>query len=443
MNGDELIQCIEAPGSKAIFEKLYGAENINNERRRYIKLAESFMREFSKGSDGIRVFTAAGRTELGGNHTDHNHGKVLAASIQLDQAAVVMPRGDKKVLFRSTGFPDVYVDISNLEPREDEKGTTEALLRGIAAQFVNRGIRINGFTANANSTVLPGSGLSSSASVEVLFGSIFNHLYNRGQFLPIQIAQFGQKAENEYFGKPSGLMDQAASALGGVVAIDFKDMENPVIERIHFNPTSFGFVLCIVDTRGSHVNLTPDYAAIPQEMKAVAHFLGKETLREISLKEVIVNAEKLRESTGDRSLLRSFHYFNENRRVDEMVDALKKTTVGSEGGRYFQNYMHLVNESGNSSWELLQNVFSPQHPSAQGISLALALTREFFKVDQESSYPIAGACRVHGGGFAGAIQAYMPRKHLEAYKTYMEKVFGPNVVTVLQIRPVGTSELLF
>ncbi|MDR0718856.1 MAG: galactokinase [Treponema sp.] len=451
MTGETLLKNMSRPENSAIFAGLYGPEGINEARNRYSKLVRGLTGLPPADEKDVRVFTAAGRTELGGNHTDHNHGKVLAASIHLDAAAAVSPRQDNKVLFRSTGFPDVEVDLGgagekapalDLAPREKEKGTTEALVRGIAAEFAGRGITIGGFTANADSTVLPGSGLSSSAAVEVLFGCIFNQLYGGGKFTPLELAVFGQKAENNYFGKPSGLMDQAACASGGVIAIDFKDPQNPQASPMPFDPEALGYSLCVVNTRGSHADLTPDYAAIPREMKAAARFFGKNTLSEIRAEQILKNAARLREAAGDRALLRALHFFNENNRVDAMKAALEK--IKNHGGEsFFQDYLKLVHESGDSSWELLQNVYSPKNPAEQGIPLALALTREFFHSLPKGENKMPGACRVHGGGFAGTIQVYLLKDQMEAYREMMETVFKSGAVTELRIRPTGTAELCF
>jgi galactokinase len=450
MNGETLIKNISRPENSALFAGLYGPGGIGEARNRYTKLVRG-LSEISPRNTEFRVFTAAGRTELGGNHTDHNQGKVLAASIHLDAVAVVSPREDNKVLFRSTGFPDVELDLGaaggkgpalDLAPREAEKGSTEALVRGIAAEFSGRGITVGGFTANADSTVLPGSGLSSSAAVEVLFGCIFNFLYGGGKLSPLELAIFGQRAENTYFGKPSGLMDQAACASGGVIAIDFGDPQNPQVSPMSFNPAALGYSLCVVNTRGSHADLTPDYAAIPGEMKAVARFFGKNTLCEICRDDILENITPLREAAGDRALLRALHFFHENERVDSMKAALEKS-AGRGGEAFFQDYLRLVNESGDSSWELLQNVYSPKNPAEQGIPLALALTREFFASIPKREKQLPGACRVHGGGFAGTIQVYILEKYLEAYRERMERVFKDGAVTVLRIRPAGTVELCF
>ena len=450
MTGKDLIQRIQAHGSEALFQMLYGADGAVAARSRYVGLAEATLRDFPEAATDLRVFTAAGRTELGGNHTDHNHGKVMAASIQLDAVAFVTPRTDSTVLFRSTGYPDVLVDISSLEPRKEEIGTTEALVRGIAAEFKARGTTVGGFTANAASTVLPGSGLSSSAAVEVLFGVIFDGLYGQGKRSPVEIAQIGQKAENLYFGKPCGLMDQVASASGGAVAIDFADTKSPIVKQVNFDPASAGYVLCVVDTGGNHADLTSDYAAVPGEMKAVARFFGKTVLRELNRSDILSRGAELRKSVGDRAFLRALHFLAENERVDSMLAALEKindAANAAERDAAAATFLDAVEESGDSSWELLQNVFSPKNPEEQGVSLALALTREFLKRSDKgvpaARGPHKGVCRVHGGGFAGTIQAYIPIKRLEDYIRWMSPVFGPRSVTVLRIRPFGAGELQF
>jgi galactokinase len=460
MTGKELLEQLKTDKASEILQKLYGPEGLESARQRYAGLIEGLMRDAPEGfpvrdfpetTGKLRVFSAPGRTELGGNHTDHNQGKVLAASIQLDSVAIVAPRKDKRVLFRSTGYPDVAVDLSDLAPRQEEKGTTESLVRGIAAELVNRGVSLGGFTANAASTVLPGSGLSSSAAVEVLLGRIFDSLYGGGKRSALEIAQIGQIAENDYFGKPSGLMDQAACASGGAVAIDFGDIEYPLVTQIDFDLAAAGYALCVVDTHGSHADLTPDYAAVPEEMRAVARFFGRTVLRELTAEEVLGRAAEIRKAAGDRALLRALHFFRENERVDAMLAALEKVHAGKGKDPNlwaFFNYLDQVNQSGDSSWELLQNIYSPRKPAEQGIALALALTREFFDTAVTGIYgtageSIMGACRVHGGGFAGTIQAYIPLDCVDAYKAKMEAPFGAGAVTVLRIRPVGAVELKF
>ncbi|GHV84626.1 galactokinase [Spirochaetia bacterium] len=452
MNGKELLQKLEGPSARALFEKLYGQEGAEAGKKRYASLIEHFPKsESATGTAGaageLRLFTAAGRTELGGNHTDHNRGRVVAASIQLDQAAIAAPRSDSRIFFRSTGYPDVTVDLTDtsgktdLSPKESEKGTTEALIRGIAAEFAARGAAVKGFTVNADSTVLPGSGLSSSAAVEVLFGRIIDNLYNGGKCASLEIAQIGQKAENVYFGKPCGLMDQTACAYGGAVAIDFADPARPLVKQVNADLAAAGYALCVVNTRGSHADLTPDYAAIPGEMKAVAAFFGKEVLRECDEEMVEARAAEIRKKLGDRALLRALHFFDENQRASEMLTALEQLNAAqspSSRQEAMGTYLKLVNESGDSSWELLQNVYSTQNVKEQGIAVALTLTRDFLR--SEASIP--GACRVHGGGFAGTIQAYIPATALENYRAIMDGIFGAGSVTVLRIRPVGAEELV-
>jgi galactokinase len=451
MTGKALIDYLKSGRTQKTWENLYGTAEGPAER--YAALVEEMLRSAVSGSADFvekpgtslenaefRVFTAAGRTELGGNHTDHNLGKVLAASIQMDQAAVVCPRKDNIVFYRSAAYPDVKVDLSDLSPQETERGSTEALVRGIAAGFTARGIKVGGFSANAASTVLPGSGLSSSAAVEVLLGRIFDNLYGGGNYPALEIARIGQQAENDYFGKPCGLMDQIACASGGTVAVDFAAAAGPAVRRINFDLAAAGYTLCVVNTRGSHADLTADYAAIPGEMKAVAAFFGRAMLRDLDRETVLAQAAELRKAAGDRALLRALHFYDENERVDAMTEALGRMDAATDLETRRQalfDYLDLVNESGDSSWELLQNIYSPRRSEEQGIGLALALSRRFFREQGSGSF----ACRVHGGGFAGTIQAYMPLESLAAYRTRIEQVFGPGSVTVLRIRPIGAEEL--
>jgi galactokinase len=362
----------------------------------------------------------------------------------MDAVAVVAPRNDRQVFLRSPGFPDVYLNLEGadgLSPEREEMETTEALVRGIAAGFADRGVELHGFCANAASTVLHGSGLSSSAAIEILVAKIFDGLYGGGNCPAIELAKICQKAENVFFGKPCGLMDQAASACGGVVAIDFADPASPLVTTIKFDPLAFGFAICVVNTRGNHADLTPDYAAIPREMNAVARYFDKSFLREIDLSQVLAEAPRIRESLGDRALLRAIHFFNEDRRANAMANLLQKlesSEVQEEQQKLFVEFLDMVNESGDSSWELLQNIYSPANLSNQGLSLALAVSKEFFR-----KHSMRAACRVHGGGFAGTIQAYIPVAGLDAYRVQMEALFGPEALTVLRIRPLGTVELDF
>jgi len=393
----------------------------------------------------MKRFSAPGRTELAGNHTDHNRGKVLAAAVHQDIAATVQKRNDNIVIFHSSNFPDVTVKLKDesgapdLQPKPEERGTTDALIRGIAAVFTAEGCAVGGFSADAVSSVLPGSGLSSSAALEMLFCRIFDSLYSEGKRSPLEIAQIGKTAENVYFGKPCGLMDQIACATGGAVAIDFKDEAHPEIKQIKFDPAAAGYALCVVNTGGSHANLTADYASIPAEMKSAAALFGKSVLGELEKETVLNSAAEVRKALGDRALLRALHFFDENERVEAMTAALVEmgnvSTSAAKQQALF-SYLELVNESGDSSWELLQNVYPPSHPQAQGIGVALALTKNFFRKQK-----LLGACRVHGGGFAGTIQAYVPLDVMGDYCLYLEDVFGAGAVTELRIRAVGAVEV--
>ena len=429
-------------------ESLYG-DGCEEARRRYASLTRGmapgagFPAEFAPADGGLRAFSAPGRTELAGNHTDHNRGKVLAASVQMDIAAAVTARDDGRVFLRSAGFPDTVVSLrgeGDLSPRPEERGTTTALVRGIAAGFAARGAEVRGFAANAASEVPQGSGLSSSAALEVLVAKIFDSLRgDGGNFSALELAQIGQEAENEFFGKPCGLMDQAACASGGAVAIDFADPAAPELRRIGFDPLAAGIALCAVDTRGSHADLTPDYAAIPEEMRAVARIFGKFFLREIDLERSLSRASEIRASLGDRALLRAIHFFNENRRVAQMTALLEELETERDAAgkrRCLERFMDLVNESGDSSWELLQNMYSPRKPREQGLCLALAASREFFRANG-----LKAACRVHGGGFAGTALAFVPSEALGAYRSQMEALFGANSVTLLRVRDAGATEV--
>ena len=451
MTGNDFLRKLNSPEGNMVLEQLYGRDAVEQERRRFSQLAEEmrpesdFPLDSSEGTGNMRIFSAPGRTELGGNHTDHNCGRVLAASIQMDAVAIVIPRSDRKVFYRSTGFPDVQIDLDDEEgkpdlfPKKTELETTDALVRGIAAGFAGRGVSVGGFSANASSTVFRGSGLSSSAAVEVLIAKIFDTLYGGEQCSALELAQISRRAENEFFGKPCGLMDQTASASGGAVAIDFADSAAPKVKNIEFDPLAAGYALCVVNTRGSHSDLTPDYAAIPSEMNEVAGYFGKTFLREVDLTQVISSVAEIRNSANDRALLRALHFFNENRRVDSMAELLE--AMGSAADQIqkkeiFTQFLDLVNESGDSSWELLQNIYSPRSPAVQELSVALAVSREFFR-----AHGMKAACRVHGGGFAGTIQAYIPVEGLDAYRTHMDTIFGAGALTILRIRRAGAVEL--
>ena len=403
---------------------LYGTAPaaLAKQTRRYQILIQEFQQRFQ--SLPIDLFSAPGRTEIGGNHTDHHRGKVLAASINLDSIAAAAPIADQCITVYSQGYDEPFViDLNDLEPRGLERWTTPALIRGITARFQQLGYQVGGFKACIASEVMVGSGLSSSAAFEVLIGTILNTFYNENTVAALGLAQIGQYAENVYFGKPCGLMDQIACATGGLVAVDFANPQQPRLEKIDFDFAKANYCLLVVDTGGQHADLTEDYAAIPREMQAVARQFGKNFCREIGRDEILNNIPQLRAQVGDRAVLRALHFFDENERVDREIAALR---AGD-----FTAFLRAVNASGHSSLCWLQNCFTPQKVTEQGITLALALTENFLTARGE------GACRVHGGGFAGTIQVFLPKKFVADYTELMESVFKPGSVQVLSIRPVG------
>ena len=404
-----------------LFKELY--QDTDAAVARYAELYSLYTEKFS-APESFYLFSAPGRTEIGGNHTDHNHGCVLAGSVNLDSAAIVVPTDDDVVNIYSVGYQRPFkVNIKNTQPSEAEKETTAALVRGIAARFSELGYKTGGFNAYITSTVKRGSGLSSSASIEVLIGKIFARLYNEGnEPSAVEIAKIGQYAENVYFGKPCGLMDQTACAVGGVISIDFRDTQNPVVEQVQLDLAKLGYCLAVVDTGGNHADLTDDYASVPREMKAVAAEFGKEVLRDVSMSDILAKAGTLREKISDRAVLRAIHFINDNARVGKQIEYLKSGD--------FDSFLKCVCESGDSSWEYLQNCMTVKNPSEQGITLAQALTREYCR-------NFKFACRVHGGGFAGTIQTFLPESEFEGYLAAMENVFGKNCVTKLSIRSVG------
>ena len=412
----------------SVFEKLYGKESreLDRQLERYRASICKFNTLFGDSDREIQIFSTPGRTEIGGNHTDHNLGRVLAGGVNLDSIAVARSKDESIINCYSKGYEKPFiVELDILEPIEAEQGTTTALMRGIAARFVELGYNIGGFDAYIDSEVLPGSGLSSSASIEVLLGTILSYLYNDGKVPPELLAKIGQYAENEFFGKPCGLMDQMACAIGGFVAIDFEDVDNPIVEKIDFDIESQGYDLIVVDTGGNHSDLTEDYAAVPREMKSVAQAMGGSVCREFSMKELIENIPILRERVGDRAILRGMHFFAEDNRVVNQVAALK------EGN--FSYFLRLIDESGSSSWRWLQNCYATHNPEEQGITLGLALTELFIEENGGK-----GACRVHGGGFAGTMQVFLPAQLTSSYAERIEAIFGKGAVTVLGIRQLGT-----
>ena len=367
------------------------------------------------------VFSAPGRTEISGNHTDHQHGCVLAASVNLKTTALVTLNEAGIIRVISEGYAPVEVNVGDLSIHPEETNTTAALIRGVASSFAQRGAKLGGFDASVSSTILPGSGLSSSAAFEVLIGNILNTLFFESKLDAVEIARIGQYTENVYFGKPCGLMDQMASSVGGMVFIDFADPENPLVEKINFDFSATGYALCIIDTGADHADLTDEYAAIPQELKAVCAFFGKEFLRDVPEDDFWKRLPALRAAVGDRPILRAIHVYNENRRVLMQKQAL------ADGD--FDTFLGLVRESGKSSWCLLQNVLPKGQTKHQEVALALALAEKLLNGE--------GACRVHGGGFAGTIQAFVPMNRLDAFKTGMEEALGAGKCHVLSIVPNG------
>ena len=371
-----------------------------------------------------RYFSAPGRTELSGNHTDHQRGQVLAGAVNLDMQAAVRPNGTGCIRILSQGYPLTLVDLEQLEPQEAEINTTPALVRGVAARFTQLGCKVRGFDAYMESTVLPGSGLSSSAAFEVLIGTVINHLFFDAKISQPEIAMIGQYAENVFFGKPCGLMDQMASAVGGMVTIDFADKENPVIRPVSFDFAACGHALCIIDTRASHADLTDEYAAITRELKAICRHFGKEVLREVPEDDFYAAIPTLRQTCGDRAVMRAIHFYEENARVPLQVAALQQGD--------FDTYLQLMKESGFSSYTALQNVVPTGSTENQAVAIALALCKRLLGGK--------GGYRVHGGGFAGTVQAFVPFDILESFRSGIDGVLGEGACHVLSIRPQGGVE---
>ncbi len=404
------------------FELLY--TNADPAIKRYGESCDNFAQLFGADRD-VELFSAPGRTEVGGNHTDHQLGCVLAGSVNLDVIAVASKNDDMIVRVKSEGFNMDTIDLNETEPQDNEREHAASLIRGVCMGLKNLGYKIGGFDAYTTSNVLKGSGLSSSAAFEVLIGNIVNYLYNDGAVDAVTIAKIGQYAENEYFGKPCGLMDQMASSVGGFTAIDFGDKENPVINKVDFNFAETGYALCIVNTGGNHSDLTNEFAAVTSEMKDISGFFGQQYLRKVNEDDFYSKISELRILFGDRAVLRAIHFFEDNRRAVEERDALKNND--------FDKFLKIVKESGRSSFMKLQNVYSSANVAEQGLTLALAIS--------ERVLGDKGACRVHGGGFGGTIQAFVPNDLLAEYKTAIERVFGEGNCYVLNIRPVGGTKI--
>ena len=410
---------------QAALSALYGEQAVADQLARYQKALAGLEAAFGSYSQAA-LFSAPGRTEIGGNHTDHQRGRVLAAAVNLDTRAAVRLNGTNVIRILSKGYPMCQVDITDLTPKAEEINSTPALVRGVAARFHEMGCQVQGFDAYCESTVLPGSGLSSSAAYEVLIGTILNGLFFDGRVSQPEIAMIGQYAENVFFGKPCGLMDQTASAVGNLVTIDFFDKDAPVIEPVDFDFASCGHALCIIDSQASHADLTDEYAAIPGELKAVCAHFGKEVLTQIDEKDFYAQIPTLRKECGDRAVLRGIHFYQENARVPQQVAALR---AGD-----FDTFLNLVKQSGYSSYMYLQNVIPAGYKEHQDVAVSLALCEHYLQG--------RGAYRVHGGGFAGTVQAFVPFDLLETFRSGIDAVLGQGACHVLSIRPQGGVEMV-
>ena len=406
-----------------VLHQLYG-NKIEKNRDRYEKTLSLYEKTFGAEGD-LAVFSAPGRTEIGGNHTDHQHGRVLAASVDMDMIAVAAKNGKREMIVQSEGFPICSIDLDHLEVKEEEKNTTASLIRGVAASFVSRGCPVEGFSAAVTSSVLPGSGISSSAAFEVLIGNIINGLFFQGKADAVEIAQIGQYAENVYFGKPSGLMDQTASSVGNIITIDFQDPRNPVVKKLDFDFEQSGLALCIIDSGADHADLTDEYAAIPIELKKICALFEKEVLRDIPEEDFYAAIPRIRAKVGDRALLRAIHFYQDNERVVRQVEALEKGDVDT--------FLSLVRDSGNSSWMYLQNITPCGAKEHQEMALVLALCDKLLGT--------RGAYRVHGGGFAGTCQAFVPLDMLDSFKNTIDTLLGKESCHVLSIRSTGGTQI--
>lgn len=404
------------------FKDIY-IDNDAGQLKRYEAAVESFVKNFNT-REGLEIYSAPGRTEICGNHTDHQHGEVLAASINLDAIAIVKKTSGDTVRVVSGDAPLIIID--DLAKKEDEKGTTVALIKGVISTLNDEGYVTGGFDAYITSDVLIGAGLSSSAAFETLIGTIIAGLYNNMEIDPVTIAKAGQIAENEFFGKPCGLMDQMACSVGNMVYIDFKDPADPVIEKIDFDFAKTGYSLCITDTKGSHSDLTHEYAAVPSEMKEIAKLLGHDVLRPVTLDDILDNITELRAKAGDRAVLRAIHFVEEDARVTEGVNALKENDL--------QKFLKVIRASGNSSFKYLQNVYTSSDVKTQNVSIALAVSDAVLEDDECS--------RVHGGGFAGTIQAFVKNENTDKYRQAMDKIFGEGSCRILKIRKYGGIKVI-
>ncbi len=407
-----------------LLNDIYADTNLlDYQRERYVKAINEYVSLY--GDTDVEIYSAPGRSEVGGNHTDHQHGCVLAAAVNLDAIAVV-GRVDNKIKVLSDDFDIAPINLEDLEIKKAEEGTSEALIRGVCARLKELGYNVGGFNAFITSDVLMGAGLSSSAAFETIIGTIISGLYNDMTIDPVVIAQVGQYAENVYFGKPCGLMDQCASSVGSLINIDFNDVAKPIVNKVDVDFSKFGHSLCIVDTKGSHADLTDEYAAIPMEMKKVANYFGKEFLREVDEEDFFNDIAGARKACQDRAVLRAIHLFEENKRVDQEVKALNNSD--------FETFKKVVKESGDSSYKFLQNVYANCDVQNQSVSIGLAMSEKIIGRN--------GVCRVHGGGFAGTIQAFVKDEFVTAYKTEIERVFGKGSCHVLKVRKYGGKKVI-
>lgn len=405
-----------------IFSHLYKDNALA--QLRYAKACDCFFKTFGNAPD-VRLFSAPGRTEIGGNHTDHQHGRVLAGAVDMDVIAVVSKNSDNVIRIESEGYGTDVIDLSDLSYNKELEGTSISLVRGVCTFIKEKGFKIGGFNAYTTSNVLKGSGLSSSAAYEVLICTILNCLYCDEKLTPMDVALIAQKAEREYFGKPCGLLDQCACSFGGFTAMDFNDPSKPYAEKVDFDLGQSGYTLCVVNTGGNHADLTQDYADITIDCKAVSNFFDKEFLRDVSREDFLKELPNLKGKVCDRAILRALHFFNEDLRAENQKNLLKN--------KDFDGFLKLVKASGDSSYRFLQNVYSSTNSAEQGITLAIALTEEILGND--------GVCRVHGGGFAGTIQCYVKNECFEKYKAKIETVFGKDSCIPLKIRAVGGIEI--
>ncbi len=425
INTEKAKEMFASGANDALLMEIYLDENrLDYQRKRYTDAISKY--EELYGVDEISIYSAPGRSEICGNQVDHQNGEVIAASVNLDTLAIVKAIEEPVVKVVSGDAPLITVFLNDLEMQDAETGTTVSLIKGVLKGIENQGGKIGGFQAYITSDVLIGAGLSSSAAFEVMIGTIISGLYNDMKISPVDIAKIGQYAENVYFGKPCGLMDQMACSVGNLVHIDFADKENPVIEAISCDLAEYGYSLCITDTKGSHADLTGDYAAVPAEMRQVAALFGKEILYGITLEDLIEKSAEIREKLGDRPLLRAIHFVNENKRVRRSAEALKTKDFGV--------FLQGVKESGDSSFKFVQNVYTNRNVQEQNMSVALAFS--------ESILGNNGVCRVHGGGFAGTIQAFVKNEAVADYKDVMDQVFGKDACTVLKIRKYGGMKVL-